>query len=119
MNTNKQYQRFDSLTENLAQLEIMGKLLKVKDVLGTNASDFSIIRWQSPKESSPEDGTYIILKQYAEESGFICSEAAYENEQYWPLFPASDIPYTPSTIAGWAYFSYDFRVNSIGEVVNP
>ncbi len=111
MNIKTHLQQFDSIAANLEQLEAIRKLLEVTTALCANICDFSIIHWQSPNEAVPEEASYILIKQYAEDGGFLCDEAAYENEQFWSLFPSSDVPLALSTIAAWSYFPYDSRVN--------
>ena len=97
--------------EDLFKLEQIRKLLGISTQGG-----FSVIRWNSPKRASPDDASYVLIKQFEQDIGFVCSFASYEKRQFWDLLSMSDTPIDRETVVAWAYLPYDNRSSLTGEL---
>ena len=93
------------------------KIEQIRKILSLSCQgEFSIIRWYSPERVSPGNASYVLVKQYEHNIGFVCSFASYERHQFWDFFSQSEFPINRATIVGWAYLPYDGRSSATGEL---
>lgn len=97
--------------EDLFKLEQIRKILNI-----SSQGEFAVIRWNSPKRASPDDASYVLIKQYERGIGFVCSFASYEQRQFWDLLSMSDTPIDRGTVVAWSYLPYDNRISLTGEL---
>ncbi len=67
----------------------------------------SVIRWYRPDIRTPEEASYILIRQSGEEGDHLCFAGAYENGSFLCLSDILSEPVDVSTITGWAYMPYD------------
>lgn len=91
---------------------------KIRNLLNLPThKDFSIIQWQSPQSEKPQDATYVIIKEPAGLGlGFVCTDAAYENGQFWYVSPDFK-PIPEKNVLLWAYAPFDDRLNMLGQIL--
>ena len=100
----------------LEEFMIREKIRRLLDL--PHHSDFSIIQWQDPKEKTPQEAAYIIVKEASEPgAGHICFDAAYEHGKFWYVWPDYAVIPTKKVVA-WAYAPYDERLNSLGQILH-
>ena len=97
--------------EDVLKLEYIRKILSLPSL-----REFSVICWNPPCQISPDDASYVLVKQFEQGIGFVCSFASYERKQFWDLLSMTDVPIDKKTIIAWAYLPYDNRVSMTGEL---
>lgn len=108
--------------EDLIHVDMQGandvlKLEQIRKILNLSfQKEFSVIRWNSPARVSPDNASYVIIKQYERDIGFVCSFVAYEGRQFWDLISPSDIPIERNSVIAWTYLPYDSRTSLTGEL---
>ena len=56
--------------DSLLHIDMQGaedlfKLEQIRKILNTSSQgEFAVIRWNSPKRASPDDASYVLIKQY-------------------------------------------------------
>ncbi len=115
---NAHYNSIRGIAADIEQLETLYKLMEIKKILCVDFTDFSIVQWNNPKTDLPEEASYVLIKQHdAENGGFVCSEAAFENGDFWQLFPECSNPLSISEVVSWTYYPYDSRLNYCGRII--
>lgn len=91
---------------------------KIRRILNLPShKEFTIIQWQNPKCEVPQDGTYVIIKEPAGQGlGFLCTDVAYENGQFWYIWPDYK-PVPARNVLLWTYAPFDDRINSLGQIL--
>ena len=77
-----------------------------------SSEDISVIRWLNPGQCTPEESSYILIKQFLEDEGLFCLEGAYEHGRFWDLVP-NNPPLGDDTILGWSYLPFDDRLPNV------
>lgn len=99
-------ERYEIENSILYELETRDRL--IRKLLRVNSElDYDILLWK-PVEKRPAEFSYILIREFDEELGLICSAASYEKGQFWYFYP--DAPTTPvqeEKLIGWCYFPYD------------
>lgn len=108
--------------ENLIHVDMQGangvfKLEQIRKILDLSCQrEFSVICWNSPARVSPDNASYVIIKQYEIGIGFVCSFVSYEGKQFWDPLSPSDIPIERDSVIAWTYLPYDSRTSLTGEL---
>ncbi len=97
-------QQMEAVT--LSGLEEALRKHKIRQVLGVeHEDDYSVIYW-SPVTQRPCDASYILIK-YREDGEIYCTDAAYENDEFFYLSPNEGKVINEKIILGWSYYPFD------------
>ena len=72
----------------------------------THDQDFSILVWK-PATIRPEEASYVLIKQWEDDYGFVCSSACYENGKFRFFYDDKDnLEIEDDSIKGWDYYPF-------------
>ena len=98
------------LFELEARDRLIRKLLRVNSEL-----DYDILLWK-PAEKRPAELSYVLIREFDEDLGLVCSAASYEKGRFWYYYPnTSKSPVEEQTLVGWCYFPYDVHLEGQAE----
>lgn len=88
---------------------------QIQAILGLDSQDnFSVIVWTPLTEEYPEDASYVLVRTYDPECGYVASQCSYENGAFWDISDnGSSFPIDMQNIVSWSYLPDDGREKGI------